>query len=182
LPSGNDGSAFSLIKIMENWLCLQTMAGQEAKLAKALNDLGIDAYAPSYLKIQKVFSSIKEYARPFFPTYLFATTAYHQRKSAVQLLPTRLKSRVIGNMEHELIEQLWQREQGGYIVLNPVEKRATVSRPFKNGDHLIYSGMANFEAVFDSYTTDDERVIILATMFNQQKLVPVSIYDLALAV
>jgi hypothetical protein len=42
--------------------------------------------------------------------------------------------------------------------------------------------MSRFEAVFDSYTSDDERVVILATMFNQQKLMPVSIYDLAMAV
>jgi hypothetical protein len=153
------------------------------RLARALNDLAIVAYAPCYLKVQKVFSFVKEYERPLFPTYLFAAFDYHVRKSAVQLLPLKMKSRVVGELDDAMICELKDREDhAGHILLRQGEKAATANRPFKHGDSLVYSGMSRFEAVFDSYTSDDERVVILATMFNQQKLMPVSIYDLAMAV
>jgi hypothetical protein len=164
------------------WLCLQTYGGQELVLAAALNQISVPAYAPKYQLIKKVFYSTKAVDRPFFPTYLFASVEYYDRRASVNLLPVSMKARVVGELDEDVLDLLWEREENGYIVLSKAEREKTINRPFAKGDMVLYSGIGtNFEAVFDSYLSDDERCIILTTMFNQQQRVPVLISDLTLA-
>lgn len=181
---------------MNNWLCLKTSSGKEIKLGEQLTGLGLTVYVPQYEKVVRnkhhrfneekdkyeTVEIVRVMPRPFFPTYLFTTPDYHNRKSAVQLLPVSLKSWVVGELDEYFIDELKSRQRGKYIVLSKDEKRVTAHRPYKKGDTVIYSGIGHFEAIFDSYTSDDQRVVILATMFNQTKRMPVSINELALAV
>lgn len=170
---------------MNSWLCLQTSSGNEYVLAEQLNRLGIAAYSPRYQKtVIDRYDRRHDYQMPLFRTYLFASPLYHERKSAVQLLPVRLRSRVVGDVDMEFIDYTRGRESDGFVILSRDEKKATTAREFEKGDVvMIRSGLGfGYEAIFDSYTSDEERVIILATMFNQTMRIPKLISELALAV
>jgi transcription antitermination factor NusG len=170
---------------MNNWLCLQTYSGREYELATQLNKLNIESYAPRYQKvITTSFGITIPYKMPLFRTYLFTTQSYNEKKAAVQQLPCALRSRVVGEVESDLIDELLAREVDGFIQRTAAEKKATSSKPFAQGDVvLIRSGVGfGYEAIFDSYTNDDERVIILANLFNRQVRVPKLLTELALAV
>lgn len=165
-----------------SWLCLQTNAGQEQKLVTALIQLSIPAYTPRFQRqITRFFTPVvTEFA--LFKTYLFASPEeYLDRQSAVRLLPTRMKSYRVGEIPLAFVEEIRAREgKDGYIALTGAESKAVKQR-YKRGDRLIYSGLSDFEAIFDSYTSDESRVIILATMFNQQQRIPVDSHRIAFA-
>lgn len=166
-----------------DWLCLRTSAGQEQRLVTALNQLQIPAYTPRFQrKVTRFFHQVTtDFA--LFKTYLFASPEqYHERKAAIQLLPVRMRSYVIGELPATYLDEMREREdRDGYIVLSKQESKAAKQGKFQAGDRLVYSGLSDFEAVFDSYTSDDQRVIILATMFNQQQRIPVDLSNIAFA-
>lgn len=168
-----------------SWLCLQTKSGNENALAKQLNSLSITAYAPLYQKTVASRYGVKTtYDLPLFRSYLFTSPDYYERKTAIQLLPVALRSRVIGEIDTDFISEMQAREQGGFVLLNQAESKVAGVRPYRRGDAVMITGGSAFgyEAIFESYTSDDQRVIILANMFNRPMPMPYAIGEIALAV
>jgi hypothetical protein len=161
----------------QDWLCLQTGSGKEYKLAEQLENLGVAAYAPRYRKTYprstNKYNPIKgEYdlvyvncfsAFSFFPTYLFASPEYYERRLSIKLLPLSLKSRVIGSIDKGFIETLQERHDGEGYIITAKEKLG-----FERGDSVIihsevYKGI---EAIFLEHSPERDRIRILMQMLG----------------
>jgi transcription antitermination factor NusG len=155
---------------MSNWICLQTKSGNEYKLAEQLNRLQIPSYAPRVKKTVKSTYGIETtYQLPFFRTYLFASFEYHNRKSAVNLLPVSLRSWVVGELDYSYLEEIKAQEVDGFVFqVKEVARQfghLTDQEPVKVTDG--FCPFYGLHGVFDANRSEDERVVILLNLFNQ---------------
>lgn len=156
----------------ETWLCLQTTTGREFKLSEHLQQLGVDAYAPrerkTYPRARLVYNPLKRtYDRvyqnctsifPFFPAYLFASPEYYERRLSVKLLPTSLKSRVIGTVDDDFIEAMRKREGDDGMIVT-----AKSRLDFGVGESVIVNtdSFQDVEAIFLEHFPERDRVKLL---------------------
>lgn len=163
----------------KTWLCLQTTTGREFKLSEHLQRFGVDAYAPrqykTYSRPKLTYNPLKrDYDRvyhnctsifPFFPAYLFASPDYYERRLNIKLLPTSLKSRVIGTVDDSFIEELRDRELNGIIVT------AKTSLEFGVGESVVVNSdsFKDVDAIFLEHCPVQDRIKLLMTMLGAQR-------------
>lgn len=162
-----------------DWLCLQTSPKREYKLADLLAGVGVAAYAPRYRKRVPTSQFSRQDPQPLFPSYLFAEASYLDAKILIQRFPLKFKSRVVGEIDYELIEEIQSRQVGEFVVMD--EEPKVPNCRFLKGDAVRTVGGA-ISGIFDSTISGGERAIILTGFFNQRKSVEVKVCNLEFAI
>ncbi len=153
---------------MESWHVLFTKPQREYQVSEILTEKGIETYVPTVLK--RVRGRTVE--RPFFPRYIFIRVDFDEiGLSEVQWTPGL--TRIVGFSDKPAVvpELIITRLKEQLQELN--EKGAF--SPFRPGDRVrIKAGpLRDFEAVFDTHLSSEDRVRILVTVLdrvNRQEL------------
>jgi len=159
------------------WYVLHVKPRREEIAILNLQRLGVEVFCPLIKNSKATYRGRQTVSQPFFPGYIFCKFDMRLQYRMVNYAPgvvgvVRFGS-TLACVEEEIIEEIKVRTKNGLVTLNP--SSITMGQVVR-----IQEGpLKGFEAVFESYLKDSDRVSLLLRNLSYQTRVIMDGWNIA---